>query len=273
LDNRPALGIASVLRSLRCNGRFRSRTARIVGARMRAHCAGWLFTPGDQVGDNQLPTGYRHYAERVGEFLSTQTVIGCTPRYIVPKIRRAEREHLEYVSGRSDDLLRKFYALLLRTRWRHSLPPQPLYWFRNLIEAMGNNLTIRLVSKDDYPVAAMLILSHRATVTYKYGCSDERLNYLGGTPFLFWKTIQEAKNQGMLELDLGRSDLRQKGLIDFKDRLGATKTVLTYGRYPGRSRTDSAFPLWQRRIAKGVFSCVPEPVFVASGRFLYRHLG
>jgi CelD/BcsL family acetyltransferase involved in cellulose biosynthesis len=189
------------------------------------------------------------------------------------KIRRAEREHLDYVSGRSDDLLRKFYGLLLRTRRRHSLPPQPLYWFRNLIEAMGNNLTVRMVSKGDSPVAAMLTLSHRATVTYKYGCSDERLNYLGGTPFLFWKTIQEARDQGMLELDLGRSDLRQRGLIDFKDRLGATKTVLTYGRYPGKSRTDSTFPLWQRRIAKGIFSYVPEPVFAASGRFLYRHLG
>jgi hypothetical protein len=41
------------------------------------------------------------------------------------KIRRAERENLAYEYGRSDALLRKFFGLLLRTRRRHGLPPQP----------------------------------------------------------------------------------------------------------------------------------------------------
>ena len=189
------------------------------------------------------------------------------------KIRRAEREDLVYNSGRSEPLLRKFYDLQLRTRRRHCLPPQPLRWFRNLVGSMGDNLTIRLVSKNDCPVAAMLTLSHKTTVTYKYGCSDERFHSLGGAPFLFWKAIQESKNQGMRELDLGRSELNHAGLVEFKDRLGAVKTMLTYWRYPIMRTTEAMCPTWRIQIAKGVFSCVPDAVFAASGRFLYRHIG
>ena len=142
------------------------------------------------------------------------------------KIQRAEREGLNYQSGQSDTLLREFYDLLLRTRRRHRLPPQPLQWFRNLVGSMGASLTIRLVSKDRLPVASILTLSHKGTITYKYGCSDERFHNLGGTPFLLWKTIQEAKNQGMCEFDLGRSELRSCRVDSIQRSFGCRQDVI-----------------------------------------------
>src|SRR5262245_6699494 len=60
------------------------------------------------------------------------------------KIRRADREGLVLTQGRSDPLILEFYQLLLRTRRRHRLPPQPLAWFRNLAEAMGDRLSIHI---------------------------------------------------------------------------------------------------------------------------------
>jgi hypothetical protein len=188
------------------------------------------------------------------------------------KIQRAEREALEYETGRSEALILRFYGLLLRTRRRHRLPPQPLGWFRNLVESMGQNLIIGLVSQDHQPVAAMLTVSHKATLTFKYGCSDERFHNLGGVPFLFWKVIQEAKNQGLREFDLGRSDLSDVGLIQFKDRLGAVKTMLPYWRYPSL-RNTGVRAKWQLEIAQTILSWSPDPLFVASGKFLYRHIG
>jgi lipid II:glycine glycyltransferase (peptidoglycan interpeptide bridge formation enzyme) len=138
---------------------------------------------------------------------------------------------------------------------------------------MGNSLTIRLVSKDHVPVTAIITLSHKRTITYKCSCSDERFHNLGGTPFLLWKTIEEAKNQGMREFDLGRSDSDHAGLIQFKDRMGAVKTVLSYWRYPGARAANAVRPLWRAQVAKRMISWAPDPVFVASGRFLYRHIG
>ena len=72
--------------------------------------------------------------------------------------------------------------------------------------------------------------------------------------FCFWKTIEEAKHQGMLEFDLGRSKLDQAGLVQFKDRLGAVKTRLPYWRYPSVKSVDAGRPTWQIQIAKAIFS-------------------
>lgn len=189
------------------------------------------------------------------------------------KVRRAEREALRYEWGRSESLLRRFYQLLVGTRRRQGLPPQPLQWFRQLIAFMGDDLTIRVASKDERPVAAILTLSFKNTVTYKYGCSDERFTHLGGTPFLFWKTIQEAKDRGMSRLDLGRSELKNAGLVQFKDRLGANRTDLRYyrlasGAVPGMG-PSARTAQWLQRL---VFHC-PDAVLVAAGRLLYRHIG
>jgi hypothetical protein len=79
-------------------------------------------------------------------------------------IRKAEREGLQYESGRSDELLGRFYELLRMTRRRHGVPPQPLAWFRNLLSNLGEQVSIHLASKDERPVAALLSLSFKQTV-------------------------------------------------------------------------------------------------------------
>lgn len=187
------------------------------------------------------------------------------------KIRRAEREALTYEQGRSHLLLRKFYHLMFLTRRRHGLPPQPFSWFQNLAECLGNRFQIHLASKEDQPVASIITLSHRTTLYYKYGCSDTRFNNLGGVPFLFWKAIRAAKQDGLLEFDLGRCDLSNPGLITFKDRWGTDRSLLAYYRFPAStaSRGSSA---WTTKLASYVFEHMPDPVLMATGKFLYRHI-
>jgi hypothetical protein len=188
------------------------------------------------------------------------------------KVRRAEREGLGYEKGRSDDLFRNFYRLLVRTRRRHGLPPQPIKWFRNLIAFMGDALTIRVASMNGQPVAAILTLAFKQTLTYKYGCSDERFSRLGGTPFLFWHAIQEAKDAGMHQFDLGRSQTDNLGLIAFKERLGARRIPLTYFRYPKPSAIETREG-GIRRIAGAMFRHSPTPFLTCVGRALHHHFG
>ena len=125
------------------------------------------------------------------------------------------------------------------TRRRHQVPPQPIAWFRNLLECMGDRFRICLASKDDEPVAGIVLLRHRDTLVYKYGASDARFHSLGAMPFLFWNAIREAKASGIRWLDLGRSDSDNAGLITFKDRLGADRSTLTYVRYPAPADVTS----------------------------------
>ena len=189
------------------------------------------------------------------------------------KIRRAEREGLSCEDGRSDTLLLKFYELLLLTRRRQRLPPQPLKWFRNLIACMRDKVSIRVASKDGHAVASVLTLRFKDTLTYKYGVSDRRFSNLGGTQLLLWRAIEEARRDGVTELDMGRSDIGNQGLINFKDRWGAARLELSYLRLRGkRSYLGLGRTVLFTHIAKQIGVWAPDSLIATAGRVLYRHL-
>jgi lipid II:glycine glycyltransferase (peptidoglycan interpeptide bridge formation enzyme) len=188
------------------------------------------------------------------------------------RIKRAEREGLSYETGRSEELLQKFSYLLLLTRRRHKLPPQPAIWFRNLAHYLGEALKIHVLSKDSRPVASILTLHYKKSVVYKYGCSDAQFNNLGGTPLLFWNAIRQSKAMGAEEFDLGRSALQDPGLIAFKEHLGAAGSNLRYYRTPARSVAQEGAQSgnsWTRQ----ALARLPDPLLIGAGRLLYRHWG
>jgi CelD/BcsL family acetyltransferase involved in cellulose biosynthesis len=187
------------------------------------------------------------------------------------KIRRAEREQLDYQEGASDELLEKFYRLLTVTRRRHGLPPQPIRWFRALIGAFGSQLKIRTASKNGIAVASILTIAHRRTTVYKYGCSDHTASQYGGTPLIMWRAIQDARAAGHEVFDMGRSDLDNPGLIAFKEHFGAQPSSLHYWMYPAapwRVRNAGA-----GRLSHKIISLAPDSVLQMVGRLLYPHIG
>jgi len=188
------------------------------------------------------------------------------------KIRRAERERLTYEEGRSEALVDTFYALLLRTRRRHHLPPHPRAWFSHLAECLGNNMKIRVASKDGRPIASILTLSWKDVMVYKYGCSDERFHSLGGMHLLFWTAIQEAKIDGCRDFDFGRSGCDDQGLITFKDHWGASRSELTYWRHPAPVAPTAAAAL-ARRLAEFAFALFPDRLRMVTGNLFYKHMG
>jgi CelD/BcsL family acetyltransferase involved in cellulose biosynthesis len=190
------------------------------------------------------------------------------------KIRRAEREGLTYREGRSPFLLNCFYDLLILTRRRHGAPPQPVKWFRALIDSMGENLQIRVAFRNSQPIAAMMTLRHKDTLLSKYVCSDARFHNLGGVHLLYWKSIVGAKEDGMRVFDFGRTDWKNAGLITFKDRWGAQRALLNYLRLSA----SGAFPVppdpdWIERTAKGVLSRLPARLLRVAGELIYPHIG
>lgn len=187
------------------------------------------------------------------------------------KIRRAEREKLHYEEGTSADLLQKFYRLLVMTRRRQYLPPQPLNWFRSLIAVFGDQLKIRVASKNGVAVSSILTISHKKTMVYKYGCSNPVFNNLGGTALLFWRTIHEAKSHGLEELEMGRSDVDNLGLIAFKEHWGASGTPITYWTYPHMGRGLPS--VLKNKFARRIVSIVPDLALETVGNHLYRHIG
>lgn len=187
------------------------------------------------------------------------------------RIRHAEHEHLVYERSATDRLIDDFYSLLQITRRRHGLLPQPREWFQNLMIGMNPNAEIRMVRKDGIPVAAILTLRHRGTVVFKYGCSDERFNHLAGMPLLLWRLIEESKFEGLEHVDLGRTEIANLGLAEFKDRTGATRTKMSYLRYPKSERT-SGVQLSHLGGERQLLKFLPRVVATTMGRLVYRHI-
>jgi len=92
-------------------------------------------------------------------------------------------------------------------------------------------------------------------------------------PWLFWLTIQGAKDRGALTLDLGRSDCDNPGLIAFKDHLAAERSTLTYWRYPADRRSTSSAGARAADAVRWAFRRLPRPIRRLAGTVLYPHVG
>jgi Acetyltransferase (GNAT) domain len=187
------------------------------------------------------------------------------------KVRRASREGVVCLEGRSDAMLKRFYALHTSTRRRHGAPPQPFSWFTNLRDAFGERLTVIVGERRGEALAAILLLQQGKTVVYKYGASDSLHHPVGAMSALLWYAVERARAWGATRLDLGRTDLDDTGLIRFKDRLGASSSQVTYLRFPTerRPRAESL----TRGIVKRIVMAMPNGAAQLVGRLVYRHLG
>ena len=194
------------------------------------------------------------------------------PSCVQRKIKRAERESLAYQEGQSEELLQEFYSLLLQTRRRHGVPPQPFEWFLNLTGCLGDAVKIRVAYSDGLPIAGIVTLRYKQTMMYKYGCSASRYAALGGMQFLLWGAIQEAKKENIPVFDMGRTEVENQGLVLFKDRWGTSRSTLRYFQYPAQ-RIDNKLQWLQLRVIKGLCSHAPSGLLAAAGKVLYKHAG
>jgi len=188
------------------------------------------------------------------------------------KIRRAEREGITVTEGRDLDRLRQFYQLVLQTRRRHGLPPQPMAWFSNLLDCMGESVSIRLAHKGGQTIAGILTLQYGRSLYYKYGASLASFHRFGPVPYLFWHAIQDAIDGGLEELDMGRSDCNNPGLVTFKERWGAVRSLLTYLRCPVNGKWPHySHPLGRRLVG---IACrhMPDRCLTALGNLSYSHI-
>lgn len=199
---------------------------------------------------------------------------------MVRKIRRASREGLTIGRGTGAAEIAQFHHLFLLTRRRHGYFPPPLQWFGNMLAAMGPKASLHLARKPDgEAIAGMVLLRHGRVVYYKYGASDERFHAMGGMPLLFWDAIQQACEGGFTTLDLGRTDLDGTSLMEFKEKLGASRSQIEYWRAPGCVSTRPAVEGvsaagWVSRDARRWWCAhLPDRVLAWAGAAIYPHIG
>lgn len=191
-------------------------------------------------------------------------------------IRKAERSGLRHVVGRDASFVRAYFALHVMTRSTQGVPPQPLAWFQNLARCLGDMLDIDLLLQDGTPIAGMVTILFRDQLMCKYTASDRARDHTGLGKSLLWQSVRRAKERGATSLDWGRCEPGDVGLAEYKERWGASRSALSYLRFPApRADRPVAYrprPRWAGGAAKSIIPRLPPSLLTLAGRLAYRHV-
>ena len=178
------------------------------------------------------------------------------------------------VGGVAD--LDAFYDLYVKNRRRHGIPPQPKSLFARILERMTEAPRARLYLADHEgkAYAALIVVRYNGITYAKYeGVDDTRRDLVPLYP-LFWKTIEDAVNEGDRFYDFGRTAADNPGLNEFKQRWGTQQIDLPYYFDPPHDgvsvvRSDSL----KYRLFTTAFRRMPESWSIRIGERIFRHFG
>jgi hypothetical protein len=194
------------------------------------------------------------------------------------RIARAEKSGLRLkIADQKSDLL-DFYNLLIMTRIRRGLPPQPFSFFRALWDEFRplNLLTILIAQKDGQSIAALLLLTFKDRVSVEFAASNEAFRCYSPIHYLFWKAIKLAHEKGFRIFDFGRTSPNNVSLMDFKERWGTESIDLAHFYYPRQvaDGNDRKEENWKYSIIHELISLKIPPAFKKFiGAMCYRHMG
>lgn len=188
-------------------------------------------------------------------------------------IRIAAENNVEIVHGVTKEHLTEFYRMHLLTRRSQGVPIQPWMFFlrlKQLLLDQGHG-SILLAYKDQQCIAGAIFLYWGDTFTFKYGASKYDSLEFRPNNLIMWTAIQQACERGFRYFDLGRSDLDNQGLRNFKSRWGAEEQPLYYTSL----KTDSRIAVGSRlsRLMHFVIRTSPTWICRLTGELLYGYFG
>lgn len=189
------------------------------------------------------------------------------------RIRQARAAGVRVERGRGVDHLFRFYRLQLETRRRLGVPPQPLRFFELVrkLFARDDGFEIWLASHRGRDCAAEFILRTGDVIYGKWNA--RRLDAVpGANHLLLWSVVEEFAGRASV-YDLGRTDIRNRGLALFKREMGCTASTIPYCYFPATLGNVSAEVAGgPRKLAMIIWRHLPVAVTRVIGRVIYRYL-
>jgi len=147
-------------------------------------------------------------------------------------MRHAVEAGISVESGRSLEYLRRFYRLHLDTRRRLGVPPRPFRYFKLLHQIFSRTdaLSVWIARLRNSDLAGLVMLQDGEVLYAKMNARS--IDCPNGANHLMFVSAMDEFAGRVRCWDLGRVDIRNRGLRDFKKRLGATSTPLPYAYFP-----------------------------------------
>ncbi|MDA7875221.1 GNAT family N-acetyltransferase [bacterium] len=187
-------------------------------------------------------------------------------------LRKAKRRGLDFQIHTDRNAMDTFSQLHTLTRRKLGVPVQPWSYFERLqteiIErGMGN---IGIVTKQNRPIAAGVLLSSNRRLIYKYAASNPDALADRPNDWLVYHCIKMAVDTGHKYFDFGISEKSQEGLRRFKKKWGAVESDVFHNYLAGSPEVDTD-PSTVVRVAGEVIKRTPTIVCKTLGRVLYKY--
>ena len=223
----------------------------------------------------QAPASEIFYTHDIDLSRSTEAIWASLKDTNRRNIRKAIKEGVKIKFETSLEALKEFYRLQVMTRKRHGLPPQPFKFFKAIYEnIITKNLGV-IVSAyfANKIVASAIYFNFNKNAVFKFGASDEKYHNLRPNNLIMWEAIIWHKEKGSYNLNLGRTEQKNDGLLNYKRLWGAKERLLKYYRFDFRPNAfvkkksyTSSFPLLAS-------SLCPDFLRKLIGILFYRYFG
>jgi hypothetical protein len=171
--------------------------------------------------------------------------------------------------------IKLFYEMHCETRKKHGLPPQPFYFFNNILKvviekSMGD---ILFAEKDGKFISGAIYFKFGNKLLYKFGASYSKYFELRGNNFVMWEAIKKYQAEGFYEFDFGLTELNNEGLRKFKLGWNTEEKLIYTTRYNIFSENFLPIETMTEGFHTRVFNQTPVFILKIIGSVLYKHIG
>ena len=148
-------------------------------------------------------------------------------------VKKAQKAGVTVELSTDEAALRTFYQLYYQLRFdKFGSIPQPYDFFHNVYQefiATGQGFMLQ-ARRQQAIIASIVVLQHRETLYYKFGCSDQEALPHRPNNLLFQRLIELAVERNCVAIDLGLSGTgaSYEGLVRFKESMGGVRHPITY---------------------------------------------
>ena len=146
------------------------------------------------------------------------------------QIRKAEKNGLVASTGVNIEHINAFYEVFALNMRDLGSPVHSKEWFKQLIEAYGDQAFIAIVHYQNKVVAGGLVLFNGDKACIPWASSNGDYNKLAPNMLLYWTVLKFATDRGCKIFDFGRSTINE-GTYRFKRQWGAKPQRLEWDRY------------------------------------------
>jgi hypothetical protein len=225
--------------------------------------------------DERFPPSEAYYAHDIDLTQSEHGLFAALSDSNRRNIKKATKEKVIIRFEKSLDSVRDFYKLNLITRRRHGLPPQPFAFFKNIFEQiiLKDQGIVVTASHQGKMIAASVYFHFGKKALYKYGASEMKYQNLRPNNLIMWEALRWYNKRGFETLNLGRTELNNPGLLQFKRTWGGKESLLKYYRYEIGKMGYTYKTLKSAGFLSAICARTPTIVLRIVGRILYRHMG